>query len=216
MLKTGGEALAQSSRSDKFSLSEKYSPNAYKYTINEMQKVAQKAEHNKKIEESIKTLNDTMKKFDPSSKHYMNGGMMHTNTTPSALNMTYDNSLLEMQEGGMMPQQGMPQEMPQDPAMQEQGMQEQGSILDQIPPEQQEQVMQMAQAAMQGDEAAMQQLVEMLGEEGVQMLMQELEAQGGQQGPPNPSAENSAAAMEQVPSVNQPMMKNGGYAYKYR
>jgi hypothetical protein len=216
MLKTGGEALAQSSRSDKFSLSEKYSPNAYKYTINEMQKVAQKAEHNKKIEESIKTLNDTMKKFDPSSKHYMNGGMMHTNTTPSALNMTYDNSLLEMQDGGMMPQQGMPQEMPQDPAMQEQGMQEQGSILDQIPPEQQEQVMQMAQAAMQGDEAAMQQLVEMLGEEGVQMLMQELEAQGGQQGPPNPSAENSAAAMEQVPSVNQPMMKNGGYAYKYR
>jgi hypothetical protein len=222
ILKEGGEVLAQSSDYDKFSVSKKYTPNAYSHVLNNMQKVADKAEHNKNIEESIKNINTDMNNYRSAYKKgghikqgydyagtnnqmisqgikdaymYRNGG-----NTGSALNMSYDEDLLQyMNDGGMagMPPEGMGEMPPEQGMPPEEGM-GQESVMDQIPPEQQEQVMQLAEAAMQGDEAAMQQLVEMLGEEGVQMLMQELE-QGGGQGGGNPSNEAAQQAMGQMP-----------------
>lgn len=235
MLKEGGGVLAEYNDADKFSVSHKYTPNSYKYLVKNMQDVADKAEYNKQIEESIKQIDSDMKNYKmggytsnniiPKSlqdayKYRQSGGKLNT----SPLSMTYNDDLLQyMQDGGQMgmqdpmmaqsmEQQGVPPEMAQGQAQQDPS--QQGSILDQIPPEQQEQVMQMAQAAMQGDQQAMQQLTQMLGEEGVQMLMQELQAQGGAQGQPQPNPSNDAAqqAMGQVPPM---MMRGGNLSQRY-
>lgn len=268
MLKAGGEVLHNSSPSDKFSINEKFTPNAFKYIKNKMQKVADKAETNKQIEESIKEINSEIKQLksmNPYSNYKTGGKIPQTydptrfrpqlgnqsmsneirnaymyrkmggtiNNSNSPLNMTYDPDLLKYggmmrkyQEGGMMSAENEMaemmggQEMPEQEGM---GGMEQGSPLDGLPPEQQQQIMQLADAAAQGDQQAMQQLVEMVGEEAAQMILQQLAGgEGGQQ--PNPSNEAAMAAMGQGPSVQgqgmpmedpaamgmPPMMKYGG------
>jgi hypothetical protein len=268
MLKAGGEVLHNSSPSDKFSINEKFTPNAFKYIKNKMQKVADKAETNKQIEESIKEINSEIKQLksmNPYSNYKTGGKIPQTydptrfrpqlgnqsmsneirnaymyrkmggtiNNSNSPLNMTYDPDLLKYggmmrkyQEGGMMGAENeMAEMMGGQEMMGQEGMggMEQGSPLDGLPPEQQQQIMQLADAAAQGDQQAMQQLVEMVGEEAAQMILQQLAGgEGGQQ--PNPSNGAAMAAMGQGPSVQgqgmpmedpaamgmPPMMKYGG------
>lgn len=244
MLKQGGYALSNADSNDKFGLSKKYTPNAYKHTVNSMQKVADKAEYNKKIEESIKTIDESIKSIKSmNNRYYKSGGYMgkvYDPTRPSAynsfkrggmmespLNLTYDQDLLQYQMGGEMP----PEMASQEQAMMEQAMMEQaggapqgpeqggGSPLDSIPPEQKEQVMMLVEAAIQGDQEAMKQLVDIFGEDGVQMIMQEV-GQGVQQQAPNPSNDAAMAAMQAAPGEGMqgampptapPPMMRGGY-----